>query len=84
MVECKTAPTMIEQRIGKYQCCEPRDNAENSHTSILNRWQGIFKNFLAYGEANAHKHDKYEPVLLGGGSYMLIRCEPEAIFREGK
>ena len=84
MVECKIAPTMIEQQIRREQCCEPRAERENGQVSVLNRVQQILKNLSDYGEINTHKHNNYEPVLLGGGSYMFVRCEPEAIFREGK
>lgn len=84
MVECKSTPRMAYQRLREDQYCEPHDKCENGHASVLSRWQRILKNISAYAEADAHKYDSYEPVLLGGGSFMFIRCEPGSIFREGK
>ena len=84
MVECNSTPRTVYQQLREDQCREPRDKRENGHAPVLNRWQRMLKNISTYAEANAHKYDRYQPVLLGGGSYMFIRSEPESIFREGK
>lgn len=84
MVECKSTPRTAYQRLREDQCCEPHDKCENGRVSVLSRWQQMVKNILIYAGANGPKYDKYEPVLLGGGSFMFVRCDPEAIFREGK
>ena len=84
MVEYGSTSRLVGQQIGEKRVGEPRESSEKGRVFILDRWQQILKNILGYAEANAHKYDRYEPVLLGGGSYMFIRCEPESIFREGK
>jgi hypothetical protein len=87
MVECNSTSKMVCQRIREDWTSQSRDCCENSRTSKLSRWQQILATISAYAEANTRKYDKYdkyEPVLLGGGSYMLIRCDPESIFREEK
>ena len=85
MVECGSTAKLVGQQLKEERVSEPRESREQGRTSILYRWQQIFKNILGYyAEANVHKYDRYEPVLLGGGSYMFIRCEPESVFREVK
>jgi hypothetical protein len=84
MVECNATSKMVYQKVRKEHCCEPHDSCGNSHVSVLNKWQQIFRDILAHAEPNAHKYDGFEPVLLGGGSTMFIRCDSESIFREGK
>ncbi len=84
MVECNSPSTIIYQEVGNDQCCEIHNSCESSRVPVLKRWRRVLKNILAYTRATHHQNDKYQPVLLGGGSCMLVRCEPEAIFREGK
>ena len=84
MVECNCTPSTVYQQVGKDQCNESHDSCAKNRVSVFSRLQQIFHNVLPFGEANAHKHDGYDPVLLGGGSVMHIRSEPESMFREGK
>ena len=85
MVEYGSTAKLVGQQLKEEWVSEPRESREKGRASILDRWLQILKNILGYyAEANVHKYDRYEPVLLSGGSFMFIRCEPEAIFREGK
>jgi hypothetical protein len=84
MVEYGSTAKLVGQQLGEERVSEPRENREKGRASILDSWQQMFENILAYAKVNAHKYDRYEPALLGGGSIMFIRCESESIFREGK
>jgi hypothetical protein len=84
MVEYGSTAKLVGQQLGEERVYKPRENCEKDRASILDRWQQILKNISGYAEANVYKYDRYAPVLLGGGSIMFIRCEPESSFREGK
>lgn len=84
MVECNCTSSTVFQQVGKNQCNESHDSCDNNRVSVFNRWRQMFQNIWADAKVGVYKHDGYESVPLGGGSVMHIRCEPEAIFREGK
>jgi hypothetical protein len=78
MVECKTTSVAINPDLvcqsRKDRCCKPRGCREGNQESVSSRFGRILESVSAYAEAYTHRD---EPVLLSGGSYMLIRSEPD-------
>jgi hypothetical protein len=79
MAECDSMAGMVGsdavyQWTRKDQLCTPHDCCENDQKSFLTRWKQILEEVGAYAEAYVHRD---EPVLLSGGSHILIRSEPD-------
>jgi uncharacterized repeat protein (TIGR04076 family) len=52
---------------------DPCDCFKDGRKFVVHGWHKLLEWFCAYAWAYIHR---YEPVLLGGGSYILIRSEP--------
>jgi uncharacterized repeat protein (TIGR04076 family) len=51
----------------------PCDRFEDGQKFVVHGWHKLLEWFCAYAWAYVHRH---EPVLLSGGSYILITSEP--------
>jgi hypothetical protein len=78
MAECKTSSVVVNPDLvcqsRKDKACDLRDCCESNQESVLDRFERILNSVSACAEAYTHRD---VPVLISGGSYILIRSEPD-------